>query len=349
MSAGHSSAMQRWMQSGKPLLQMPLRFADDERVEMLIQSRHPTWSRRTTLAAKQAILQMAYYRAQEGTFRGEIPPEMDKNLEEVLQPAVQPAVSDDEAWGTWRASSDPRRPVTPPSPADPRRPVTPPRRPVTPPKQPRISFFKRLCLQSLRARKASTFEFRSVFFPTLGFSRSCGIHLCTPASFGSSSVGVDQILWASSASLSCEAPGSLLLGTTSMSEGDGIASGVDSDETQAPSTSSWLTAFPAAAESSREVGDGAPGPHPSMMDIGDLYVEVGRVKSSLGEECAALAFSLQTLRDELNDFKSVVTAFMAEVRGEIEELQVGFTRAAASANSRRPVLPAGARNRSRSA
>ena len=134
-----------------------------------------------------------------------------------------------------------------------------------------------------------------------------------------------------------------------MSEGDGIASGVDSDETQAPSTSSWLTAFPAAAESSREVGDGAPGPHSSMMDIGDLYVEVGRVKSSLGEECAALAFSLQTLRDELNDFKSVVTAFMAEVRGEIEELQVGFTRAAASANSRRPVLPAGARNRSRSA
>ena len=128
MSAGHSSAMQRWMQSGKPLLQIPLRFADDERVEMLIQSRHPTWSRRTTLAAKQAILQMAYYRAQEGTFRGEIPPEMDENLEEVLeevrehphQPAVQPAVSDDEAWGTWRASSDPRRPVTPPSPADPR-------------------------------------------------------------------------------------------------------------------------------------------------------------------------------------------------------------------------------------
>ena len=144
VSAGHSSAMQRWMQSGKPLLQIPLRFADDERVEMLIQSRHPTWSRRTTLAAKQAILQMAYYRAQEGTFRGEIPPEMDENLEEILeevrehphQPAVQPAVSDDEAWGTWRASSDPRRPVTPPSPAGPRRPVTPPRRPVTPPKQP---------------------------------------------------------------------------------------------------------------------------------------------------------------------------------------------------------------------
>ena len=40
------------------------------------------------------------------------------------QPAVQPAVSDDEAWGNWRASSDLRRPVTPP------------RRPVTPPKQP---------------------------------------------------------------------------------------------------------------------------------------------------------------------------------------------------------------------
>ena len=95
------------MQSGKPLLQIPPRFADDEQVEMLIQSRHPTWSRRTTLAAKQAILQMAYYRAQEGTFRGEIPPEMDENLEKVLeevrehphQPAVQPAVSDDEAWG----------------------------------------------------------------------------------------------------------------------------------------------------------------------------------------------------------------------------------------------------------
>ena len=98
----------------------------------MIQSRHPTWSRRTILAAKQAILQMAYYRAQEGTFRGEIPPEMDENLEKVLeevrehphQPAVQPAVSDDEAWGNWRASPDLRRPVTPP------------RRPVTPPKQP---------------------------------------------------------------------------------------------------------------------------------------------------------------------------------------------------------------------
>eukprot|EP00439_Symbiodinium_sp_Y106_P007994 s9879_g1.t1 len=64
---GHSSAIQRWMQSGKPLLQIPPRFAEDEQVEMLIQSRHPTWSRRTILAAKQAILQMAYYRAQEGT------------------------------------------------------------------------------------------------------------------------------------------------------------------------------------------------------------------------------------------------------------------------------------------
>ena len=132
MSAGHSSAMKRWMRSGKPLLQIPLRFAEDEQVEMLTQSRHPTWSRRTTLAAKQAILQMAYYQPQEGTFRGEIPPEMDENLEKVLeevrehphQPAVQPAVSDDEAWETWRASSDLRRPVTPP------------RGPVTPPKQP---------------------------------------------------------------------------------------------------------------------------------------------------------------------------------------------------------------------
>ena len=132
MSAGHSSAIQRWIQSGKPLLQIPPRFAEDEQVEMLIQSRHPTLSRRTILAAKQAILQMAYYRAQEGTFRGEIPPEMDENLKKVLeevrehphQPAVQPAVSDDEAWGNWRASPDLRRPVTPP------------RRPVTPPKQP---------------------------------------------------------------------------------------------------------------------------------------------------------------------------------------------------------------------
>ena len=123
MSAGHSSAMQRWMRSGKPLLQIPLRFAEDEQVEMLIQSRHPTWSRRTTLAAKQAILQMAYYRAQEGTFRGEIPPEMDENLEKVLE-EVREHLSADEAWGTWRASSDLRRPVTPP------------RRPVTPPKQP---------------------------------------------------------------------------------------------------------------------------------------------------------------------------------------------------------------------
>ena len=132
MSAGHSTAIQKWMQSGKPVLKIPPRFAEDEQVEMLIQSRHPTWSRRTILAAKQAILQMAYYRAQEGTFRGEIPPEMDENLKKVLeevrehphQPVVQPAASDDEAWGSWRASPDLRRPVTPP------------RRPVTPPKQP---------------------------------------------------------------------------------------------------------------------------------------------------------------------------------------------------------------------
>ena len=85
MSAGHSTAIQKWMQSGKPVLKIPPRFAEDEQVEMLIQSRHPTWSRRTILAAKQAILQMAYYRAQEGTFRGEIPPEMDENLKKVLE------------------------------------------------------------------------------------------------------------------------------------------------------------------------------------------------------------------------------------------------------------------------
>ena len=104
-----------------------------------------------------------------------------------------------------------------------------------------------------------------------------------------------------------------------MSDGDGIASGIDSDETQAPSTSSWLTAFPAgAAESSRDLGDGAPGPHPLMMDMGDLYVEVGKVKSALGEECAALAFSLQSLRDELRDFKATAMNLMTEVRAEIE-------------------------------
>ena len=72
MSAGHSTAIPKWIQSGKPVLKISPRFAEDEQVEMLIQSRHPTWSRRTILAAKQAILQ-AYYRAQEGTFRGEIP------------------------------------------------------------------------------------------------------------------------------------------------------------------------------------------------------------------------------------------------------------------------------------
>ena len=37
-------------------------------------------------------------------------------------------------------------------------------------------------------------NFVPCFFPRSGFSRSCGIHLCTPASFGSSSVGIDQIL-----------------------------------------------------------------------------------------------------------------------------------------------------------
>ena len=115
MSAGHSTAIQKWMQSGKPVLKIPPRFAEDEQVEMLIQSRHPTWSRRTILAAKQAILQMAYYRAQEGTFRGEIPPEMDENLKKVLeevrehphQPVVQPAASDDESMGELARLSGP--------------------------------------------------------------------------------------------------------------------------------------------------------------------------------------------------------------------------------------------------
>ena len=74
MSTEHSSAIQRWMQSGKPLLQIPSRFAEDKQVEMSIQSRHLTWSRRTRLD-----------RAQEGTFRGEIPPEMDENLKKVLE------------------------------------------------------------------------------------------------------------------------------------------------------------------------------------------------------------------------------------------------------------------------
>ena len=36
-------------------------------------------------------------------------------------------------------------------------------------------------------------NFVPCFFPRWVFSRSCGIHLCTPASFGSSSVGIDQI------------------------------------------------------------------------------------------------------------------------------------------------------------
>ena len=64
----------------------------------------------------------------EARFRQKIDENLKKVLEEVRehphQPAVQPAVSDDEAWGNWRASPDLRRPVTPP------------RRPVTPPKQP---------------------------------------------------------------------------------------------------------------------------------------------------------------------------------------------------------------------
>ena len=37
-------------------------------------------------------------------------------------------------------------------------------------------------------------NFARVFSHARFFSRSCGIHLCTPASFGSSSVGIDQVL-----------------------------------------------------------------------------------------------------------------------------------------------------------
>eukprot|EP00439_Symbiodinium_sp_Y106_P004225 s10880_g1.t1 len=137
--------------------------------------------------------------------------------------------------------------------------------------------------------------------------------------FGAAACYLKALGWKAISLTQWKAPWSLLLGKSSMSDGDGIASGIDSDETQAPSTSSWLTAFPAgAAESSRDLGDGAPGPHPLMMDIGDLYVEAGKVKSALGEECAALAFSLQSLRDEVRDFKATAMNFMTEVRAEIE-------------------------------
>ena len=71
-------------------------------------------------------------------------------------------------------------------------------------------------------------------------------------------------------------------------------------------------------------GDGSPGPFPTMQHIGDIYVDMGRRHSALGEECAALAFDLQPLRDELRDLKDTMKQFTTQVRAEIEELQTGL-------------------------
>ena len=67
------------MQSGKPLLQIPLRFADDERVEMLITPDLVTEDDPRGQASHPSDGLLPRRRE----FPGEIPPEMDENLEEV--------------------------------------------------------------------------------------------------------------------------------------------------------------------------------------------------------------------------------------------------------------------------
>ena len=65
----------------------------------------------------------------------------------------------------------------------------------------RISFFKRLRLQSLRARKASTFEFRPVFFPRWVFHGRAEFIFVLPLLLVQVPSALIKFLWASRASL----------------------------------------------------------------------------------------------------------------------------------------------------
>ena len=70
-SDSHMRQMERWMRADKPALVIPHdRFMDHERIEMLIQARHPLWSSNMVLFAKEHVLQMEFFKAQEGVWTG---------------------------------------------------------------------------------------------------------------------------------------------------------------------------------------------------------------------------------------------------------------------------------------
>eukprot|EP00439_Symbiodinium_sp_Y106_P020638 s12072_g2.t1 len=86
--------MERWLRADKPALAIPHdRFMDHERLEMLIQARHPLWSNNMVLSAKERVLQMEFFEAQEGVYTGEIPAEFGSGRpeEEAAASAARPA------------------------------------------------------------------------------------------------------------------------------------------------------------------------------------------------------------------------------------------------------------------
>eukprot|EP00439_Symbiodinium_sp_Y106_P018250 s9500_g2.t1 len=91
-SDSHMRQMERWMRADKPALVIPHdRFMDHESIEML--ARHPLWSSNMVLFAKEHVLQMEFFKAQEGVWTGEIPAEFGSGRpeEEAAGSVVRPA------------------------------------------------------------------------------------------------------------------------------------------------------------------------------------------------------------------------------------------------------------------
>ena len=102
-SDSHMRQMERWLRADKPALAIPHdRFMDHERLEMLIQARHPLWSSNMVLSAKERVLQMEFFEAQEGVYTGEIPAEFGSGRPEEV------------------AAASAARPAPPPSTEEPR-------------------------------------------------------------------------------------------------------------------------------------------------------------------------------------------------------------------------------------
>ena len=113
-SDSHMRQMERWLRADKPALAIPHdRFMDHERLEMLIQARHPLWSSNMVLSAKERVLQMEFFEAQEGVYTGEIPAEFGSGRpeEEAAASAARPALE---------AAASAARPAPPTSTEEPR-------------------------------------------------------------------------------------------------------------------------------------------------------------------------------------------------------------------------------------